>query len=73
MHVDLNSIISALSALLLGYFTFKQNSKKSDMDSVENNRDYIVEQNKRLNAENKELHKENDKLRKELSKNEAKH
>lgn len=53
MHVDLNSIISALSALLLGYFTFKQNGKKSDMDSVENNRDYIVEQNKRLNAENK--------------------
>ncbi len=43
------------------------------MDSAENNRDYIVEQNKRLNAENKELHKENDKLRKELSENEAKH
>ena len=51
----------------------RQNSKKSDMDSTENNRDYIVEQNKRLNAENKELHKENDKLRKELSENEAKH
>lgn len=73
MHVDLNSIISALSALLLGYFTFKQNGKKSDMDSVENNRDYIVEQNKRLNAENKKLLNENEKLRKESNNNEAKH
>nr|WP_232786133.1 hypothetical protein [Lactobacillus crispatus] len=62
-----------MSALLLGYFTFKQNGKKSDMDSVENNRDYIVEQNKRLNAENKKLLNENEKLSKELSENEAKH
>lgn len=43
------------------------------MDSVENNRDYIVEQNKRLNVENKKLLNENEKLRKELSENEAKH
>ncbi len=43
------------------------------MDSVENNRDYIVEQNKRLNAENKKLFNENERLRKKLHNYEAKH
>lgn len=43
------------------------------MDSVENNRDYIVEQNKRLNAENKKLLSENEKIRKELSDEQTKH
>lgn len=52
--------------LLSAYFNFRLNSKKDD-------RDYIIEQNKRLNVENKKLLKLVDDLEKELNKDETKH
>lgn len=70
MHIDVSNIINALISLVLGYFAFIQNGKKSDLDKTKESHDYIQEQNKRLNAENKKLLNENEKLRKELNKNE---
>lgn len=70
MHIDVSNIISALVPLVLGYFAFSQNSKKSDLDKTKESHDYIQEQNDRLNSENKKLVKENEKLKKELNKNE---
>lgn len=61
MHVNLNDLLYVVFGVISAYFTFRLNSKKSD-------RDYIVEQNKRLNEENKELTRENKRLRKELDK-----
>lgn len=65
MNINLNDLLYLLFGIVSAYFTFKLNSKKSD-------RDYIMEQNKRLNNENKELAKENKKLREEIN-DEAKH
>ncbi|MCT3603227.1 hypothetical protein EFS28_10405 [Lactobacillus acidophilus] len=65
MNINLNDLLYLVFGIVSAYFTFKLNSKKSD-------RDYIMEQNKRLNNENKELAKENKKLREEIN-DEAKH
>lgn len=66
MNINLNDLIYVTLGVLSAYFTFRLNSKKDD-------RDYIVEQNKRLNAENKRLIKRVDDLEKELNKDETKH
>lgn len=66
MNINLNDLIYVALGVLSAYFTFRLNSKKDD-------RDYIVEQNKRLNAENKRLIKRVDDLEKELNKDETKH
>ena len=66
MNINLNDLIYVALGVLSAYFTFRLNSKKDD-------RDYIVEQNKRLNAENKKLIKRVDDLEKELNKDETKH
>lgn len=65
MNINLNDLLYLVFGIVSAYFTFKLNSKKSD-------RDYIMEQNKRLNNENKELVRENKKLREEIN-DEAKH
>lgn len=69
MNINLNDLLYLVFGIVSAYFTFKLNSKKSD-------RDYIMEQNKRLNNENKELAKENkilnERLREELN-DETKH
>ncbi|MCT3603218.1 hypothetical protein EFS28_10815 [Lactobacillus acidophilus] len=69
MNINLNDLLYLVFGIVSAYFTFKLNSKKSD-------RDYIMEQNKRLNNENKELAKENkilnERLREEIN-DEAKH
>lgn len=65
MNINLNDLLYLVFGIVSAYFTFRLNSKKSD-------RDYIMEQNKRLNNENKELAKENKKLREEIN-DEAKH
>ena len=62
MKIDLNDLLYLIFGILSAYFTFKLNSKKSD-------RDYIIEQNKRLNAENKELLHELNELREDKDKN----
>lgn len=64
----MSNIISALVSLVLGYFAFSQNGKKSDLDETKESHDYIQEQNDRLNSENKKLIKENERLKKELNK-----
>ena len=66
MNINLNDLIYLALGVLSAYFTFKLNSKEGD-------RDYIVEQNKRLNSENKKLLKEVNELREELNKDETKH
>lgn len=66
MHINLNDLIYLALGVISAYFTFKLNSKQSD-------RDYIMEQNKRLNSENKKLLRENEELREELNKDETKH
>lgn len=66
MNINLNDLIYVALGVLSAYFTFRLNSKKDD-------RDYIVEQNKRLNAENKRLIKRVDDLEKELNNYETKH
>lgn len=69
MNINLNDLLYLVFGIVSAYFTFRLNSKKSD-------RDYIMEQNKRLNNENKELVRENkrlnERLREEIN-NEAKH
>lgn len=65
MNINLNGLLYLVFGIVSAYFTFKLNSKKSD-------RDYIMEQNKRLNNENKELARENKELREEIN-DEAKH
>lgn len=65
MNINLNDLLYLVFGIVSAYFTFKLNSKKSD-------RDYIMEQNKRLNNENKELSRENKELREEIN-DEAKH
>ncbi len=65
MNINLNDLLYLVFGIVSAYFTFKLNSKKSD-------RDYIMEQNKRLNNENKELARENKELREEIN-DEAKH
>ena len=72
MHIDVSSIITAIVSLILGYFAFNQNSKKSDLDKTQESHDYIQDQNARLNCENKRLLKEIEQLRKELD-HETKH
>lgn len=62
MKIDLNDLLYLIFGILSAYFTFKLNNKKSD-------RDYIIEQNKRLNAENKKLLHELNELREEKDKN----
>lgn len=62
MKIDLNDLLYLIFGILSAYFTFKLNSKKSD-------RDYIIEQNKRLNAENKKMLHELNELREEKDKN----
>lgn len=62
MKIDLNDLLYLIFGILSAYFTFKLNSKKSD-------RDYIIEQNKRLNAENKKMFHELNELREEKDKN----
>lgn len=66
MNINLNDLIYLALGVLSAYFTFRLNSKKGD-------RDYIVEQNKRLNSENKKLLREVNELREELNKDETKH
>lgn len=66
MNINLNDLIYLALGVLSAYFTFRLNSKRGD-------RDYIVEQNKRLNAENKKLLREVNELREELNKDETKH
>ena len=66
MNINLNDLIYLALGVLSAYFTFRLNSKKGD-------RDYIVEQNKRLNSENKKLLREVNELREELNNNETKH
>lgn len=66
MNINLNDLIYVALGLLSAYFNFRLNSKKDD-------RDYIIEQNKRLNVENKKLLKLVDDLEKELNKDETKH
>jgi len=66
MNINLNDLIYLALGVLSAYFTFRLNSKKGD-------RDYIVEQNKRLNSENKKLLREVNDLREELNKDETKH
>lgn len=66
MKINLNDLIYVALGLLSAYFNFRLNSKKDD-------RDYIIEQNKRLNVENKKLLKLVDDLEKELNKDETKH
>ncbi|MCO0806683.1 hypothetical protein NGA74_01740 [Lactobacillus helveticus] len=73
MHVDVSSIITAIASLILGYFAFSQNGKKSDLDRTQAIHDYIQDQNDRLNAENERLVKENQRLKKELKNYETKH
>lgn len=65
MNINLNDLLYLVFGIVSAYFTFKLNSKKSD-------RDYIMEQNKRLNNENKELARENKELREEIN-DETKH
>ena len=65
MKIDWNDLLYLVFGILSVYFTFRLNSKKSD-------RDYIMEQNKRLNAENKKLLRELNELREEKD-NETKH
>lgn len=60
---DLTNLIQVLTPLLLGYLTYTLNNKKED-------RDYLKDENDRLNNEVKHLQEENEKLRKEISKNE---
>lgn len=66
MNINLNDLIYVALGVLSAYFTFRLNSKKGD-------RDYIVEQNKRLNSENKKLLREVNELREKLNKDETKH
>lgn len=66
MNINLNDFLYLVFGILSAYFTFRLNSKKSD-------RDYIMEQNKRLNAENKKLLRELNELREEKNKDETKH
>lgn len=69
VHIDVSNIITTIVSLILGYFAFSQNSKKSDLDKDKESHDYIQDQNDRLNKENKKLLKENEELREELNKN----
>lgn len=66
MNINLNDLLYLVFGILSACFTFRLNSKKSD-------RDYIMEQNKRLNAENKKLLRELNELREEKNKDETKH
>lgn len=66
MHINVSDLVYVLLGAISAYFTFRLNSKQND-------RDYIIEQNKRLNSENKRLLKELDDLRKEKDNDETKH
>lgn len=66
MHINVSDLVHVLLGAISAYFTFRLNIKQND-------RDYIVEQNKRLNSENKKLLRELDDLRKGLNKDETKH
>lgn len=66
MHINVSDLVYVLLGAISAYFTFRLNSKQND-------RDYIIEQNKRLNSENKRLLKELDDLRKKKDNDETKH
>lgn len=58
---DWFNLVQIIGTIAIGLLTLFTNNKKND-------RDYIKDQNDRLNKENKELKDENDRLRKELDK-----
>lgn len=62
MHVDVSSIIQTIFGFAIAWLAFKENSKKSDIESDQDHHDYIKDQNERLNEENEKLSKENAEL-----------
>lgn len=80
MHIDFNDLLYMLIGFATSYLTYKLNFTKASDSKTYKDRDYIVEQNDRLNRENEELRRdsskdkrkieelrrENDRLRNEL-------